>query len=544
MLYIVWDIAIQWLPMAPCGNCCLQVHIQREAVLIRGLHDSIRTTTRVDFGSVPQNIEVTRTFSAFNQSGFEVDIDFTVHVWEKRPGTRWVDVDLLMQVDGHVKVAARCGGAMGAQVVACLRLEHALGHCPVCAHGPRGDVSVCRATHTTAEECASFDIHPKRLHLGVGGSGKVTVRFWSPAALHHEAIIVGKQRLRHRAESVAANIMSHPDSTPAQLVLRGSFHPYAGPPPAPLSQLEVHLSSFCIQPRLQCVQTLPLQWAIHSMHGPTAGSRQQTVTLCNRTGSPLSFHMTTTGPFEVSHVVTSVPQEAHRFFGLTCFNQQAREGIGSGAYFLPPQESVDVAMQCVLGAPKHGSEDCRATGVLYVRFSNGHVQEEAMEARVLHPRLQCKGRSGDLLRHVDFGRVAVGATRVVQVVLENPSEVDAVWAATVCGLDAGASPGPGEDARSAAQRRRPDAGVRAHGSELGCEFSARPVKGVLHGSTPERLCAHAVLTVSFSPKNKGEVVAELCFTTCGGASQHVTLRGTASVDECDEPNWRLADLCQ
>eukprot|EP00892_Ulva_mutabilis_P005002 jgi/Ulvmu1/2874/UM146_0016.1 len=100
--------------VAPCmdagssRSCGVQVHVQREAVLVRGLHERTITHVCLDYGSVPQHVEVIKSFSVFNQSGFDVDVEFSVHIWEKRPGKRWVDVQLQANEDGHVQVAARC----------------------------------------------------------------------------------------------------------------------------------------------------------------------------------------------------------------------------------------------------------------------------------------------------------------------------------------------------------------------------------------------------------------------------------------------------
>lgn len=85
----------------------VQVHVQREAALISGLHKHVSTTARIDFGSVPRNVVVKRSFHLFNQSGFDVDVQLSVHVWEKQPGCRLVDTDLELQADGYVKVSAR-----------------------------------------------------------------------------------------------------------------------------------------------------------------------------------------------------------------------------------------------------------------------------------------------------------------------------------------------------------------------------------------------------------------------------------------------------
>lgn len=85
----------------------VQVHVQREAAFISGLHKQVSTTTRIDFGAVPQEIPVTRSFYVFNQSSFDVDLQLGVHTWEKQPGARLVDVGLQVQADGHVMLSAR-----------------------------------------------------------------------------------------------------------------------------------------------------------------------------------------------------------------------------------------------------------------------------------------------------------------------------------------------------------------------------------------------------------------------------------------------------
>lgn len=363
--------------------------------------------------------------------------------------------------------------------------------------------------------------------------------------MHHEAFVLGKQQLRYNAERTTATVLSQLDTHPAEVVLRGSFHPHAGPPPTPLLPVRVALVSQCIQARLDHSQTRPLEWAIHSIHGPGAGSRQRTVTLCNRTASPLQFHMNTDGPFEVAHVVTSVPQEPHRHVGAKCFNPPHEDDSVCRASFLPPQESVDVTLQCVLGAPKCSAQDCSAKGVLRLCFGNGEIQEEGLVACMLHPRLQCQHRGGAPMHHLDFGHVAIRSCRVLQVVLENRSEVDAVWAVALCKIDA--APLVVSTAAlaklSTRKYRNAEAGRKDDGVAL-FGFMAAPSTGLLHGSPPERPCAQIVINVTFSPDTAGEFAAELRFMTKGGDPCSVTMKGTATLDERHEPDWKLTEQYQ
>lgn len=524
----------------------VQVHVQREAAFISGLHKQVSTTTRIDFGAVPQEIPVTRSFYVFNQSSFDVDLQLGVHTWEKQPGARLVDVGLQVQADGHVMLLARCSHCVVPHR-SHLSTNKASGDTD-CSYSERckNARSACRARTTAAKEYASFTIQPQSVQLEPGMSRKVAVHFSSPLAIHHEAFVLGTQQLRYNAETpTTATIVSRADTEPAEVVLRGSFHPHAGPPPEPVLPLKVALSSHCIQARLEHGQRRPLNWVIHRIHGPSAGSRQQTITFCNRTASPLRFHVNTQGPFEVVHVVTSVPQETSMYIGAKGF--VAAEGDEGGAdwRFLPPQESVDVTVLCVLAAPKHSAQDCSATGVLRLCFGNGDIQEEGLVASMLHPRLRCKGMGGAPMKHLDFGHVAVRSCRMLQIVLENPSEVDAVWSAAVCDLDAAlsvASSAALAKANVCKDKQEDSSGMNSVVALHG--FSAAPGRGLLHGSPPERPCAQAVLRVKFSPDSAGVFAKELRFMTKGGDPCSLAVKGTATLDERDEPEWKQTGLFQ
>lgn len=376
-------------------------------------------------------------------------------------------------------------------------------------------------------------------------SEKVTVRFESSIAMHHEAFVLGKQQLRYNAESATATILSSLDTHPPEVVLRGSFHPHAGPPPTPLLPIKVALSSQCIQARLEHSQTRPLAWAIHSIHGPSAGSRLRTVTLCNRTASPLRFHMNTDGPFEIAHVVTSVPQEPHRYVGSKFFNPPHADDSLCGASFLPPQQSVDVTLQCVLGAAKPPAQDSRATGVLRLCFGNGEVQEEGLVACMLHPRLQCQHSGGAPMHCLDFGCVAVRSCRTLQIVLENRSEVDAVWAAAMHKIDAAPSMvSTAALAKSSTQKHRLAEAGSKDGIVALYGFTATPSSGLLHGSPPERPCEQITICVKFCPDSVGHFESELRFMSKGGDPCSLTMKGTATLDERHEPDWKLTEQYQ
>lgn len=75
--------------------------------MIRGLHKNVNTATTIAFGTVPVNVPMEKSFFVFNQSSFDVEVDFGIHTWENRVGAKLADVGVQAQADGYVKVSAR-----------------------------------------------------------------------------------------------------------------------------------------------------------------------------------------------------------------------------------------------------------------------------------------------------------------------------------------------------------------------------------------------------------------------------------------------------
>lgn len=312
----------------------------------------------------------------------------------------------------------------------------------------------------------------------------------------------------------------HPQGSLTEMFVRGAFHPHAAPPPQPLLPLKVSLAANCKPCNLLCDEGSIVQWCVHSTHRKQAAAFSRSFTLCNTAGCPLRFAVRTCGPFQVTKALPSVPQDDTRWTGATFFSSGGADRESSPElYFLPPNENIEISANFVkpsahiAGALKGSSHK----GELLIDFANGQVQELALRAEVLHPRLECKTEDGQDISMVDYGTIKVGCSLRKTIVLQNPTQVVATWTASVDGCEGD----------------WPDGAFRI--------CSAR--EGVLSGADPtDRAPAKHLVHIEFCPKTPGRHSLTVIFGVARGQQCQCSLKGLATFDEVHEPKRLLMGL--
>ncbi len=212
--------------------------------------------------------------------------------------------------------------------------------------------------------------------------------------------------------------------------------------------------------------------------------------------------------------------------------------------------------------------DYKNSGALTVAFANGDEQSLPLVAEMQHPRLEVKPKK------LDYGRVHVQSPKTLQVVLSNPTYVDAAWAVTVEGhrpkfpvmpgtIGAGEAvpmPPPSNSAPTAAAaaaaatasgaRGLPPAlkppvvaGVPPGVTGLVTEarigpYIVRPASGVLPGRGL-RLPHQQAISITFAPTEAETYEGELIFAVMRGKECSVEIDGKGSIEETDEHKGKL-----
>lgn len=382
-----------------------------------------------------------------------------------------------------------------------------------------------------------FSITPSSVSLKPGASERITITFTSEDTHTHEAILHGTQSLRYKASSVSVSLREAPlpsvpdspsitdgDRPPVALTemfVQGAFHPHAAPPPQPLLPLKVSLAAHCKPCTLVCDEGPVVQWCVHSTHNKQAAAfcRTFALTNSNAVGCPLRFAVRTSGPFQVTQAIPSVPQDDTRWTGTTFFSPggTGRDNVPE-FYFLPPNESIEISAHFVKPSAQRDGElqDSIHEGELLIEFANGQMQELSLRAAVLHPRLECRTATGQLASMLDFGVVKVGCKLRKAIILQNPTQAMASWTATVGGFDGG----------------WPDVAFQI--------CSGR--QGVLEGSGPESAPAKHLFEIEFCPKTPGRHCLTVIFGVARGQQCQCKLTGLATFDEVHEPKRQLMSL--
>ena len=180
-------------------------------------------------------------------------------------------------------------------------------------------------------------------------------------------------------------------------------------------------------------------------------------------------------------------------------------------------------------------EDFTLDGRLIITYANGDLQTLPLEGSVIHPSLELRrpatgmpwaSAEGGGRNVISYGRVHVGAPKPVEIMLSNPTLVDATWTVTAAGVRPKASVG---------QQQQAD-GSRVHEAEDEARFGpfiVKPAGGLLPGRGL-RLPRTQVITITFAPTDAVEYTQNLVFAVSKGRVCTLALEGTGSFDETEE----------
>ncbi|KAI8476325.1 MAG: hypothetical protein J3K34DRAFT_512165 [Monoraphidium minutum] len=286
---------------------------------------------------------------------------------------------------------------------------------------------------------------------------------------------------------------------PLRLQLLGGFTPAAAPPPAPLPQLlltagaaaagcRLELSGGCGGGEGGSAAAGGVEWCCPStLFGQAAAhpAFRRVATLSNPAGCELAFALAVEGPFDLLSAAPSMTQDPRRHAAALkgaaslrgggggggrdgCGSPSSSGGAGGsgdGIICLPPRESVD-----------GGGGDSTAEGALVVLHANGERQRVPLTARVPRPLVAC----GAAL--LDFGAVHPRAPRRLELVLTNPTAVDAAWALVDAAAPASAAAAAAATAAAAAAAGGDAAGsggATAHLAPRGAALNGALLSGML-----------------------------------------------------------------
>ncbi|EEH60283.1 uncharacterized protein MICPUCDRAFT_50355 [Micromonas pusilla CCMP1545] len=228
---------------------------------------------------------------------------------------------------------------------------------------------------------------------------------------------------------------------PVRVRINDAFHFTSAGPPMQMKPLLVRMQATAFSPRLTVDERENFRWRCYSPVDVSDGSYYKSVTLTNAWAKPLGFKMSIGGPFEITDVVSSVPQLA--FDRETSFVACARARaaakvskpppkISDVDFVLPAEENVHVTMRFVppepdeddFGNPIH--DDATLDGGLVLDYDNGtrDVQTFKLLCEYLHPALEVN------VQEIDFGKVHCAAKTLSarRLTLTNTGEADAEWA--------------------------------------------------------------------------------------------------------------------
>ena len=195
-------------------------------------------------------------------------------------------------------------------------------------------------------------------------------------------------------------------------------------------------------------------------------------------------------------------------------------------------------------------EDFSLQGCLVITYANGDVQRLPLDGNVSHPALDLRRPAVELHRpaglelhrrpagaasvllgdSLSYGRVHVGAPKPFEIMLCNPTLVDAAWTVTAAGVrpkTAAARGLPSSSGTAAA------AGVVEPDEARFGPFIVRPASGLLPGRGL-RLPHTQLVTVTFAPTDAADCTQSLVFAVAKGRACTLALAGTGSFDETEE----------
>jgi len=559
--------------------------VQKERVLVKGLRG--RTwRTGLEFGQTPAGVQLQKTFYVFNTGGLDMHVSWQFMRYQDdldctRPDAQIFDVKLLTV--GHLdstterpNTAATADGeapgplsgtgegsapgALGAPEASAVdisapgpphQLQRSMSVAPAMSMAaseaqdavgqeePTGEplVKVVLEPHAEADS-QPFVVEPAQVVIKGGEFSKFTVSFVSERGAPHNGYLVGTSRVFSPEAPISLKLWPEGDKADSVgTLLSGTFHPYAGSPPAPLQQLQVDLSAASVPCRLEPDANSELSFTCCSTQDPeTHAAYRRVITMTNLQTCPLLFSMRTDGPFDILSITPSAPQDPIMYKGITA----TPSSFGNQTY-LPPRESVDVSLQFKLpksvtqsapstsrmssngrrsnsGAPpavEQPRDDFTVDGQLLVSYSNGDVQPLPLTASILHPALEIKPTS------IQYGRVHVRSPKPVDIILSNPTGVDASWVVVQ------------QNGRPKYFKFPDDQAAAANSEAVFGPFIVRPAGGLLPGRGLHMPRTQRV-TIAFAPTAAQNHEETLIFAVSKGRHCSITLQGSGSFQETEE----------
>ncbi|KAJ9523120.1 hypothetical protein QJQ45_023889 [Haematococcus lacustris] len=449
------------------------------------------------------------------------------------------------------------------------------------ADGRLSGVKLVLEPHAAPDD-KPFVVEPLQAVIPGGQSQRFTVTFQSTRSAPHKGFLLGKQKVFSPEQPISLKLWpTGAAGDSLGVMLSGTFHPYAGQPPAPLQPLRVDLSATSLTSCLEPDAQSELSFVCHSTQTSSAPAYNHAITLSNRHACPLMFSLSVEGPFSLLSAVASAPQDPAMYTGTTGLTTQPpAPGTATvaprwarGQLYLPPGESVDAAVQFQPPADhQQQRDDYELNGALIVSYANGDEQRLPLTAHVLHPALALRhpqqtlgnnsqgrrqlngdderpqhdateaheqqaehagdpGASAPPAAPLRFGRVHVARPKPLEVTLLNTSLVDALWAAT----NANALDRP-------RYCRVEDASTAAATSEITFgAFTVQPACGFLPGRGL-KLPRTQRITVTFAPTDAKEYRTTLMFNAHKGRPVVLEVVGQGSFDETEEYGGLLYQL--
>jgi hypothetical protein len=150
------------------------------------------------------------------------------------------------------------------------------------------------------------------------------------------------------------------------------------------------------------------------------------------------------------------------------------------------------------------------------------------------PQLAGSLRPGSAVRDtrapLSFGRVHVQRPKPLEISLQNPTLVDALWAVT-----------SGDHKPTFCEPGRESAAAAAYSQVQIGPFIISPARGVLPGRGI-KLPRTQRVTVTFAPPDNGSYQQQLTFVVSRGRPVHLMVTGQGSFDETEEFQDRLFQI--
>jgi hypothetical protein len=335
----------------------------------------------------------------------------------------------------------------------------------------------------------------------------------------------------HEAEPQLPRIAVH---------MKGAFHPNAGPPATTMALLHIALCATCQPSRLELHDPETLVWTLHRPHASSHVRYKKSTTLCNVCRFSLAFRLITEGPFKIVDAVPSVVQDPGQFSGMkiaeaaTSDSYTTKRLIQERLFYLPPNESLDVSMQCI-PAKSAPFKDYTRQGALRVTYLNGESQSFPLQAAMKHPALTMTLMTGEQVNLLDCGHVHVQSCKAMDVFLTNVTNVDAEWhleqVPLACSTD------------EAGTHQLHNKGHKTARYVETCPFTFSPREGIIRGATLVQPAVQRVKVV-FAPTRAEHYRSKAIVAIKSGEACTFEIRGVGSLDEGDEFAGHLATLYQ